>query len=113
MESREFGFWSAMRDVQHVHNSMANYVLSLKRRRITLSSLRERKRRKPSSRASPHQDPRLQTFPRLLSAFPGHEPRTVARWVGDTEEVILQTYSHLVPDEKDQIGRLLDESSGD
>ena len=33
--------------------------------------------------------------------------RTVARWVGDTEEVILQTYSHLVPDEKDQIGRFL------
>ena len=39
--------------------------------------------------------------------------RTVARWVGDTEEVILQTYSHLVPDEKDQIGRFLDESSDD
>lgn len=31
-----------------------------------------------------------------------------ARWVGDTEEVMLQTYSHLVPNEKDQIGRLLD-----
>ena len=39
--------------------------------------------------------------------------RTIARWVGDTKEEILQTYSHLVPDEKDQIGRLLDESSGD
>ena len=38
----------------------------------------------------------------------GMNYRTVARWVGDTEEVILQTYSHLVPDEKDQIGRSID-----
>ena len=29
--------------------------------------------------------------------------RAVARWVGDTEAVILQTYSHLLPDEKDAI----------
>ena len=43
----------------------------------------------------------------------GMNYRTIARWVGDTKEEILQTYSHLVPDEKDQIGRLLDESSGD
>lgn len=37
----------------------------------------------------------------------GMSYRTVARWVGDTEEVVLQTYSHLIPDEKDQIGKFL------
>ena len=37
----------------------------------------------------------------LLSQGMSH--RTVARWVGDTEAVILQTYSHLLPDEKDAI----------
>ena len=39
----------------------------------------------------------------------GMSYRTVARWVGDTEEVVLQTYSHLIPDEKDQIGKFLDD----
>lgn len=29
--------------------------------------------------------------------------RTVVRWVGDTEAVVLPTYSHLLPYEKDQI----------
>lgn len=43
----------------------------------------------------------------------GMNYRTVARWVGDTEEVILQTYSHLVPDEKDQIANFLDETYDD
>ena len=38
----------------------------------------------------------------------GMSYRTVARWVGDTEAVVLQTYSHLVPDEKDQIADFLD-----
>ena len=38
----------------------------------------------------------------------GMRYRTVARWVGDTEAVVLQTYSHLVPDEKDQIADFLD-----
>lgn len=38
----------------------------------------------------------------------GMNYRTVARWVGDTEEVILQTYSHLIADEKDRIGQFLD-----
>lgn len=36
----------------------------------------------------------------------GMSYRTVARWVGDTEEVVLQAYSHLIPDEKDQIGKI-------
>lgn len=35
----------------------------------------------------------------------GMSYRTIARWVGDTEEVVLQTYSHLIPDEKGQIGK--------
>ena len=39
----------------------------------------------------------------------GMSYRTVARWVGDTETVVLQTYSHLLPDEKDQIANFLDE----
>ena len=39
----------------------------------------------------------------------GMSYRTVARWVGDTESVVLETYSHLVPDEKDQIANFLDE----
>lgn len=43
----------------------------------------------------------------------GMNYRTVARWIGDTEEVILQTYSHLVPDEKDQIANFLDETYDD
>ncbi|MBQ7250903.1 MAG: integrase [Bacilli bacterium] len=38
--------------------------------------------------------------------------RVVARWVGDTEEVILQTYSHLIPDEKDQIAQFIGSLSG-
>ena len=33
----------------------------------------------------------------------GMSYRTVARWVGDTEEMILSTYSHLLPDEKTAI----------
>lgn len=33
---------------------------------------------------------------------------TVARWVGGTETVVLQTYSHLLPDEKDEIAVFLD-----
>ena len=37
----------------------------------------------------------------------GMSCRTVARWVGDTEEAALQAYSHLIPDEKDQIGKFL------
>ncbi len=40
----------------------------------------------------------------------GMSYRTVARWVGDTESVVLETYSHLVPDEKDQIANFLDET---
>ena len=38
----------------------------------------------------------------------GMSYRTVARWVGDTEIVVLQTYSHLLPDEKNQIADFLD-----
>ena len=38
----------------------------------------------------------------------GMSYRTVARWVGDTETVVLQTYSHLLPDEKDEIATFLD-----
>ncbi len=34
--------------------------------------------------------------------------RTVARWVGGTEAVVLQTYSHLLPDEKDEIAKFID-----
>jgi len=33
--------------------------------------------------------------------------RTVARWVGETEAVVLSTYSHLLPDEKDQIAEFI------
>ena len=33
--------------------------------------------------------------------------RTVPRWVGDTEQVELQTYPHLLPDEKDEIADFL------
>ena len=36
--------------------------------------------------------------------------RTVARWVGDTESVVLETYSHLVPDEKNDIANFLDDT---
>ena len=43
----------------------------------------------------------------------GMSYRTVARWVGDTESVVLKTYSHLVPDEKDQIANFLDETYDD
>lgn len=32
---------------------------------------------------------------------------------GDTESVVLETYSHLVPDEKDQIANFLDETNED
>lgn len=46
----------------------------------------------------------------LLSQGMSH--RTVARWVGDTEEVILQTYSHLIGDEKDQIANFLNGDEG-
>lgn len=42
----------------------------------------------------------------------GMSYRTVARWVGDTEAVVLQTYSHLLPDEKDQIADFLDDIEG-
>ena len=42
----------------------------------------------------------------------GMSYRTVARWVGDTEKVILQTYSHLIPDEKDQIAQFIGSLSG-
>lgn len=38
----------------------------------------------------------------------GMSYRTVARWVGDTEQVVLQTYSHLLPDEKDEIAKFID-----
>ena len=37
----------------------------------------------------------------------GMNYRTVARWVGDTEAVVLSTYSHLIPGEKDQIAVFL------
>jgi integrase len=37
----------------------------------------------------------------------GMSYRTVARWVGDTEAVVLSTYSHLLPDEKDQIAEFI------
>ena len=40
----------------------------------------------------------------------GMSYRTVARWVGDTEQVVLQTYSHLLPDEKDEIATFLDKN---
>lgn len=43
----------------------------------------------------------------------GMSYRTVARWVGDTEAVVLATYSHLVPDEKDQIAGFIDETYND
>lgn len=43
----------------------------------------------------------------------GMSYRTVARWVGDTEAVVLQTYSHLLPDEKDQIADFLDGNKDD
>ena len=43
----------------------------------------------------------------------GMSYRTVARWVGDTESVVLETYSHLVPDEKDQIANFFDETYED
>lgn len=56
----------------------------------------------------PHLDPRLQAFLRLLSALEGHELRTVARWVGGTEAVVLSTCSHLLPDEKDQIAEFIE-----
>ena len=38
----------------------------------------------------------------------GMSYRTVARWVGDTEAVVLQTYSHLLPSEKDEIAKFFD-----
>ncbi len=38
----------------------------------------------------------------------GMSYRTVARWVGDIEQVVLQTYSHLLPDEKDEIAKFID-----
>jgi len=37
----------------------------------------------------------------------GMSYRTVARWVGDTEQMVLSTYSHLLPDEKTQISDYL------
>ena len=37
----------------------------------------------------------------------GMSYRTVPRWVGDTEQVELQTYPHLLPDEKDEIADFL------
>ena len=37
----------------------------------------------------------------------GQNYRAVARWVGDTEAVVLSTYSHLIPGEKDQIAVFL------
>lgn len=46
----------------------------------------------------------------LLSQGMSH--RTVARWVGDTEAVILQTYSHLLPDEKDAIADFIKSMAG-
>lgn len=33
----------------------------------------------------------------------GMPPRIVAKWVGDTESMVLNTYSHLLPNEKDTI----------
>lgn len=41
----------------------------------------------------------------------GMNYRTVARWVGDTESVVLSTYSHLIPGEKDQIAIFLNGTS--
>lgn len=37
----------------------------------------------------------------------GTSYRTVARWVGDTEQIVLQTYSHPLPGEKDEIADFL------
>lgn len=39
--------------------------------------------------------------------------RIVARWVGNTESVVLETYSHLIPDEKNEIANLLDDTYDD
>ena len=43
----------------------------------------------------------------------GMSYRTVARWVGDTESVVLETYSHLIPDEKNEIANFLDDTFND
>ena len=37
----------------------------------------------------------------------GMSYRTVPKWVDDIEQVVLQTYSHLLPDEKDEIADFL------
>jgi|GEM_PF-830157 len=40
----------------------------------------------------------------------GMSYRTVARWVGDTEAMVLSTYSHLLPDEKTAISDFFNKS---
>lgn len=37
----------------------------------------------------------------------GISPRLVARWVGDTESMVLSTYSHLLPSEKQDMATLM------
>lgn len=37
----------------------------------------------------------------------GISPRLVARWVGDTESMVLPTYSHLLPSEKQDMAELM------
>jgi integrase len=37
----------------------------------------------------------------------GISPRLVARWVGDTESMVLSTYSHLLPSEKQDMAELM------
>ena len=37
----------------------------------------------------------------------GISPRLVARWVGDTESMVLSTYSHLLPSEKQDMAEMM------
>ena len=37
----------------------------------------------------------------------GISPRLVARWVDDTESMVLSTYSHLLPSEKQDMAEMM------
>ena len=56
---------------------------------------------------SPYESAWVLPFLRVLSPFQGHEPRTAPRWVGDTEQIVLQAHSHPLPGEKDEIADFL------
>ena len=61
--------------------------------------------RKPGSRSFKLHEFRHSCVSNLLMS--GISPRLVSRWVGDTESMVLSTYSHLLPSEKQDMAELM------